>query len=283
MTKTLADKFEALANIAIILVALVLGFVLLSNYFRPEPVGSKVKLDIGVKLNLPDVDWSKNDRTFLLAMSEGCQACTDSLPFYRAFSKEVAIQGTSRFMALLPETAAETEKFINDSGLNASAVLQAPFESLGVVIVPTLIAVDGSGVVSRVWVGRPTQAQQSEVTGYLKSSAPSEAGAPDLIRTIDVKAIQHALADKRREVLIVDLDDRADYAEGHIPGARNIPLDELEIRASNELSRAAQIILYCRGGDEQRAVMAYQILTGRGFPQVSVLKGGFEEWQRAGR
>src|SRR5919106_5195368 len=50
----------------------------------------------------------------------------------------------------------------------------------------------------------------------------------------------------RGDVVLVDVRPEAEYAAGHIDGARSIPLDELERRLS-ELPRGHEVVAYCRG------------------------------------
>jgi hypothetical protein len=64
----------------------------------------------------------------------------------------------------------------------------------------------------------------------------------------------------------------AGYAQNHRDGARNIPLDELDARAMNELSQTDSIVL--DGGDDLMADSAYRILSRQGFNSVFILQRG---------
>jgi hydroxyacylglutathione hydrolase len=82
----------------------------------------------------------------------------------------------------------------------------------------------------------------------------------------------------RNGATIVDVRGRGEYAHGHIPGALNIPLVELEKRASEIPS--GKVIVHCQaGGRAAIAASVLQRLTGNG---VSKFSGGFEEWERSG-
>jgi len=75
---------------------------------------------------------------------------------------------------------------------------------------------------------------------------------------------------------IIDVRSPEEYAEKHIPGALNIPLDEIEIR-SNELSKQAIIITACgKGGG--RSAQAAEKLKQRGFIKAIFLCGGTFGW-----
>jgi rhodanese-related sulfurtransferase/DNA-binding transcriptional ArsR family regulator len=80
--------------------------------------------------------------------------------------------------------------------------------------------------------------------------------------------------------VILDVRPEAEYAAGHIPQARSIPLDELAARL-NDLPSDADIIAYCRGPYCVYAPDAARLLTTHGR-HVRVLPGGWADWTLAG-
>ena len=85
----------------------------------------------------------------------------------------------------------------------------------------------------------------------------------------------------RSDALIVDLRGAEDYAKGHILGARNIPLAEVERRAAElDKYKANPLILHC--GDGNRADGAMAALRAKGFGSVHNLSGGYAAWLQAG-
>lgn len=75
---------------------------------------------------------------------------------------------------------------------------------------------------------------------------------------------------------LLDLRPAKLYGQGHIPGARSLPLGELPERFQ-ELSSEQPILLYCDSGSCSRA--AAGILESAGLRKVHVLQGGFAAWQ----
>lgn len=68
---------------------------------------------------------------------------------------------------------------------------------------------------------------------------------------------------------------------GHIPGARNVPVDILMERLDDlTILRDHPVILVCR--TDRRSVKAAEILCAAGFRRVTILRGGMEAWN-AGR
>jgi ArsR family transcriptional regulator len=90
------------------------------------------------------------------------------------------------------------------------------------------------------------------------------------------------LATRLREGSVVLLDGRPsdEYGLGHLPGAVNIPLRELEQRLS-ELPHGQEIVAYCRGPYCVLSFEAVAALRARGF-QVRRFEEGFPEWKAAG-
>ncbi len=84
----------------------------------------------------------------------------------------------------------------------------------------------------------------------------------------------------RREAIVLDVRDAAEYASGHIPNARHVPVGELGKRLK-ELEKFKQrpVIVACRSGT--RAAGACAVLRKNGFQEVFSLKGGVLGWQQA--
>jgi rhodanese-related sulfurtransferase len=87
-------------------------------------------------------------------------------------------------------------------------------------------------------------------------------------------------------VLVLDVRTPYEYANepGHVPGAVNIPLQELKMRLTDpELDGAypnRPVITVCR--TDSRAAFAVRILKRRGFTRAMVMSGGIGAWTRAG-
>jgi rhodanese-related sulfurtransferase/DNA-binding transcriptional ArsR family regulator len=81
-------------------------------------------------------------------------------------------------------------------------------------------------------------------------------------------------------VVLLDVRPEDEYGLGHLPGALNIPLRELEARLS-ELPRDHEIVAYCRGPYCVLSFEAVAALRTKGF-KVRRLEEGFPEWKAAG-
>jgi len=80
--------------------------------------------------------------------------------------------------------------------------------------------------------------------------------------------------------LILDVRTRAEFAEGHLPGAINIPHDELAGRIGElGAERNAEVVVYCGSG--RRAGLAESVLVETGFSNIHDLSGHWRGWSGA--
>ncbi|KAB2340234.1 metalloregulator ArsR/SmtB family transcription factor [Actinomadura rudentiformis] len=86
------------------------------------------------------------------------------------------------------------------------------------------------------------------------------------------------------DVVVLDVRPQAEYAAGHIPGAINLPHDQLAARLTELTAHVAagtDIVAYCRGRYCVYAPDAVRLLRDHGYT-ARPLQGGLPEWRRAG-
>lgn len=105
--------------------------------------------------------------------------------------------------------------------------------------------------------------------------APAVAGAMTEVDVATLKAARDA-----GTVALVDVRTPAEYADGHVPGAINIPVDTLARRLSElEPHKDADLYLICRSG--ARSARAQSMLHDAGYAHPINVAGGTLAWQSA--
>ena len=83
------------------------------------------------------------------------------------------------------------------------------------------------------------------------------------------------------ETAVVDVRERGEWDEGHLPGAVHVPRGNLESRIEAAVpDKARPVLLYCAAGN--RSAFAAKSLEELGYTNVVSLAGGFTDWKRNG-
>jgi rhodanese-related sulfurtransferase len=100
-------------------------------------------------------------------------------------------------------------------------------------------------------------------------------GGANEIGTLDATRLMN-----QGTTLILDVRDKAEYAEGHLPRARHIPLEELSKRV-DEIGKYKEKPVLVTGKAGPRAGAAARVLKQAGFTTVYQLRGGLGAWREA--
>ena len=179
--------------------------------------------------------------------AEWCQPCKAIAPEVQAFAKEM-----------------EGKLSVRKIDIDRSPLLA---RELRIQSVPTFM----------VFVqGRPVDA----VVGAVGKKKLREMVDPYLPRAEGaVKAIELAQLLREGRVVAVDTRDAAAFKRAHLPGASNMPIEEIETRLAELHMMPAQPVLYCRAGDKTKVLA--EKLAGEGMP-VMFLEGGMLGWESEG-
>jgi len=86
---------------------------------------------------------------------------------------------------------------------------------------------------------------------------------------------------KSGEAVIVDVRDKDEWDEGHIPGAMHMSRGTIELDIEEKVPDPnAMIICHCGGGG--RSALAAESLQKMGYKNVRSMAGGFKAWKAAG-
>ncbi len=179
--------------------------------------------------------------------AEWCQPCKQIAPEVAAFAREM-----------------EGKLIVRKVDIDKSKLLA---RELRIQSVPTFMV---------FMQGRPVDA----VVGAIGKKKMREMVDPFLPRAEGaLKVIELAQLLREGRVSAVDTRDAAAFNRAHLPGAKNMPLEEIETRLAELHMMTAQPVLYCRGGDKTKAMA--EKLAADGVP-VMFLEGGLLAWESEG-
>ncbi len=106
------------------------------------------------------------------------------------------------------------------------------------------------------------------------------AQARSQIIEVDAHTLKQRL-DAGQRMVIIDIRERDEWEQGHIPGAHFIPRGFLEFMVEDLVpDRDAKVVLYCAGGP--RSALGALSLRQMGYKHAESLAGGFQAWKSAG-
>ena len=114
------------------------------------------------------------------------------------------------------------------------------------------------------------------------ASAFAGAAWAEVPPNIEPQALVERLESADPQLLVLDVRSAAEFDEGHIPGAVNIPHDVIGSRIA-ELGPAGErdIVVYCRSG--RRSALAIETLKVAGFSRLFHLEGDYLRWSEEHR
>lgn len=91
-------------------------------------------------------------------------------------------------------------------------------------------------------------------------------------------AEQHEAGSAGQDIVLVDVREKHEWNEGHIPGAIHVPRGFLELQIEEAVpDKSKTVVLYCAGG--VRSLMAGQTLKQMGYRNPISMSGGFGQWK----
>ena len=84
----------------------------------------------------------------------------------------------------------------------------------------------------------------------------------------------------REKAVVIDVCEAAEFAAGHVAGARHVPLGELQERLPGLVkNKALPLVLVCASGSRSQRAVA--IAKGLGYDKADSLAGGLKAWREA--
>jgi rhodanese-related sulfurtransferase len=116
---------------------------------------------------------------------------------------------------------------------------------------------------------------QAVTSTSIQPQSVAQQGTYNTISVSDANAMMQSTSN----LSILDVRTSAEFAQGHLKGAINIPLSDLPVQLG-QLDRNRPILVYCQTGF--RSAQASTILANAGFTKVYDMEGGLNAWINAG-
>lgn len=186
--KRIFRAVQFLSHIAVILIAFLVGFVVVKQYFlsppavisstapkivgNPDQSGDRISpartTPVGKVIPIAGINWTDKKQTVVLYLSTTCRYCNESVPFYQRLVQEKSKKGFE-IVAILSQNPEESKNYLKTHDLNVPQVFSTSLASLGVTSTPTILLVNQEGIVSDFWRGKLQPDKEAEVLAKLSS------------------------------------------------------------------------------------------------------------------
>ncbi len=109
---------------------------------------------------------------------------------------------------------------------------------------------------------------------------PARAAVPAPIAVMSQEALLERQQQRDPSLFLLDLRGAEEFAAGHVPGAVNIPQEQLLTRLA-EVPKDRDVVLYCGSG--RRSALAADVLVAHGYLRLARLEGDMNGWIAKGR
>ena len=106
-----------------------------------------------------------------------------------------------------------------------------------------------------------------------------EAGheSEDIVDTVTPERVKYYL-DNKEPLVVIDLRSAKEFREKRLPGARSIPINDLE-KNLRQIPKAGRVILYCDCPQSMLVQDAFQVLKDdHGYRNIAIMPEGFKGW-----
>lgn len=154
MPNNLRANVELGAQIVIAIAVVVAAGVLVKRTVFPRQGNPPAlpRISAGERLSIPNVDWERNKKSLVFFLKKDCAYCSSSAPFYRQLIEDAAKRNV-KSLAILPNSVDEASKYLQYLELPIQNVQTGSLSSYKIPGTPTVLFVDGQGIVKSAWFG----------------------------------------------------------------------------------------------------------------------------------
>lgn len=258
-------KLNVALNVGIVITTVILISVLgKKSFFEGSVPQQPPEVKIGRRIVLSGMPAQQSPKTLFLFLYSGCPYCSNDVDFYQRLVKEANGRDDAKIVVVMPEDDNNSTRFLEQ--LFSPTSIKINYVTTGVTTTPTAILTDAEGVITDIWKGELSPQKEASVAkalGFTNLKMPEDF-------YIDEKALKQML--DKKELTVVDVREREEYAHEHFNNAINIPIDELSVRAINELPQFNTIVVYSSYIDSSKAELAEVILDNQEYKDVFILR-----------
>lgn len=285
-----SERLDQVLTILTVCVVTVFATLTVSGSFKDTAMPEQ-RLKKGQPFVAPGLGSSTSQRTLVLALQPDCAYCGASSRFYRDILHTVAQsdEAAPAIVVLSPYSDEANREMLKAYDLDIDVVHQADFSTLGISGTPTLVLLNAAGLIEQTWIGQLSAEQELAVFEALGTPRAASSSGSEISPMVQVDLAALSDAD-----VVLDTRDRAAFRLRHVVSAVNVPLDELEVRASREMSRNARVLLVCEskgcsptptsttGYVPSSCEIAVALLREEGFDHVDYVKSDFSALEANG-
>ena len=196
------------------------------------------------------VGQTSGPQSVALILRSTCQYCRQSAPLHRWLA-ESSTRHRLNLVVLTDEPAADAEEMLRAEEISVAKVKSVDLAKLGLSTTPSIVVLSASGDIQKTFQGVLSAPRQLELAKLLNLTLDSpfvlreKTAQPVLSRSSVTEEAISELSQFRPGRYIVDVRPRSGFVKGHLPGALNVPIDELGTRLAHELPPGAEVLVYC--------------------------------------
>ena len=154
MQNSLRSNIELTAQIVIAIAVLVVAGIFVKRQFFEDgrTTFNMPAISAGERLNLADIDWKQNKKSLVFFLNKDCHYCTSSAPVYRQLTEE-AQKLNVKSLAVFPHSIEEAKVYLKSIQLSFDEIYSSPLAPYKITGTPTVLFVNSSGTVEKVWIG----------------------------------------------------------------------------------------------------------------------------------
>lgn len=182
--------------------------------------------------------------SLVLVLQTDCPYCKASTRFYQELVLANLSSHVFDIVAAFPQKdATKVAQYLTEQAISPDRVIFTDPAQVGVTGTPAVLAVDRDGRVIRKMVGLLSPDQQAELRQLVSRNTSS----PDNVVRQGPASVDHVAspAGANAEV-VLDIRERAEFQRSRWPGSINVPMQEIQARYIEEISRYRRIAIVHR-------------------------------------